>query len=258
MKATQGYIDSLLIQRPLLKMNLPQLGTRWAEQPCLFATRGAVVEDQDQDSEEKRQNVLVLVIQGNGSFRAGAWDLQVCLNDGLFVGSQLSYIDLIISRRWDLILLNPNQPHTFRGPCSGRAVRNVSFCWEKYIERENRFSQIYIIAHGTGAQAAVDLLEEYETARDLVKKVVFLNGVFRSPSDDVATILSERGRNWVPSPLPLDDVPHYHPVKLVMPCFSSSCPDHAMMCAACVESVFRYLDEKRRNARDEEESQKPS
>ena len=188
---------------------------------------------------------LVLLISGSGPHRSGVWDLDACLTGDILAASQLLWVDGVLRKGWEVMVLNPNQPHAFRGPVSSRAVRNVPFCWEEFVEGRGRsaHSDVYVIAHGTGAQRAVDLLEEYDAARERVRKVAFLNGVFRMASEDVSRILSERGRNWVPCSLPLDEEPPYHPVKLVMTCASASCTDPALMGGVCLDSVLRFLGE---------------
>ena len=240
------YIEEQLVKEGLVGVDLSEYTARaesgpLAEQPIVYVSPGVLVEDTTQQKEK----TLVLLIQGSGAVRVGQWSRALCINDSLTSGSQLEYIKKILEKGWEVIVFNPNQAHTYRGPLSRHAVRNVEFVWEKYIEEKKaQFKDMVVIAHSYGAHHTLNLLDNHELAREKIQAIAFTDGVFRMASEQVLEQLEKMGRNWVKSDLPLDEEPPFHPVKTMMPCVSAGHVEHIWTSATSIESVFRFCEER--------------
>ena len=211
-------------------------GGESGESGYVYASQGVV-------EEEHQKETLVLVVQGRGvGNRCGVWDACKCVEEEITRNSQIPYLRTIAARQWDVIVLNPNQPHVYRGPHSRLPIKNVEYVWESLITaRTHSYTNIYIIAHTHGAQRITNLLESYDTAKEVITKICFIDGEFRHTSDDICEVLATRGKTWVSCSLPAGTTPPYHPLTLVMPCVSAG--DVQRPWAACQESVFEFLSE---------------
>eukprot|EP00008_Paramoeba_atlantica_P014248 CAMPEP_0201489254 /NCGR_PEP_ID=MMETSP0151_2-20130828/21613_1 /ASSEMBLY_ACC=CAM_ASM_000257 /TAXON_ID=200890 /ORGANISM="Paramoeba atlantica, Strain 621/1 / CCAP 1560/9" /LENGTH=271 /DNA_ID=CAMNT_0047874785 /DNA_START=66 /DNA_END=878 /DNA_ORIENTATION=+ len=198
----------------------PAMVAKYPEVPSIFASSGVL-------GKGPPSKTLLLVIQGSGAVRAGEWARSVSINDNILSGSQILYLERALKNGWDVIVFNPNQPHTFRGPISQLPVRNVGFVWEKFIEgRKEKYLHLGIVAHSAGAQQSLNLLEDYEECGKKLRAIAFTDGVFRMGSERTTEILNQKGKNWVASSLPLGEEPSFHPVKTMMPCVSAGHPEH--------------------------------
>ena len=244
--AVATYIEDQLVQEGLVGVDLSEYTARaesgpLAEKPIVYVSPGVVVEDKSQ----QKGKTLVLLIQGSGVVRVGQWSRALCINESLEAGSQVEYIKRILAKGWDVIVFNPNQGHTFRGPISRHAVRNVEFVWEKIVEeKKTEYQDMVVIAHSYGAHHTLNLLDNHEMAREKVRGIAFTDGVFRMASEGVLEQLEKIGRNWVTSELPLDEEPPFHAVKTMMPCVSAGHVEHIWTSASSIDSVFRFVEEK--------------
>jgi len=197
--AVATYIEELLIKEGLEAVDLSKFANstpgRLTEKPVIYSSPGVWAQDKQQQSEKS----LILLIQGSGAVRAGQWARSLCINDSLCSGSQLNYIRRIKKMGWDVIVFNPNQPHTYQGPVSQRVVKNVEFVWERLQESKHQYKDIAIIAHSYGAHHTLNLLDNYPQVREKVKGIAFTDGVYQKASKQNAEILKRIGMNWVTS-----------------------------------------------------------
>jgi hypothetical protein len=218
---------------PLLSSSSPPIIN--GELPFIYASNGVINPEQQKDT-------LVLLLPGRGPHNlCGVWDARGCVEENVLLNSQYSYLSKIFQRQWDVILLNPNQPHVFRGHNSNLPLQNVAYVWETAIEsRPTPYKRIFVIAHTHGAQHITNILETYPHARLSITKLAFIDAHFRLVSDSVDEVLLNHGKSWVSSRSPLNTPPLYHPLTLIMPCVSAGQTHHTW--EGCCASVFDFLE----------------
>ncbi|XP_015121334.1 FAM172 family protein homolog CG10038 isoform X1 [Diachasma alloeum] len=199
------------------------------------------------DDEAFTNKKLMILIHGSGVVRAGQWARRLIINDNLNSGTQISYIRKAKQLGYGILVLNTNDNHRIINGHSeeikGSADphEHMKTVWDDYV-RPSLPKDIAIVAHRYGGVCTVKFAKENpEEFGKHVFAVGFTDSVHAIPGKECSPIV-QTGRNWVSSEHPLDT-----PVDCAsddVPCISAGHPVHEMTSWSCIESLFKFLEER--------------
>uniref|UniRef100_A0A672QSH6 Si:ch73-41e3.7 n=1 Tax=Sinocyclocheilus grahami TaxID=75366 RepID=A0A672QSH6_SINGR len=148
----------------LLERNFHLIRVHLEEDGFVFMSPGALYQP----------GSLLVLIQDWGTVRSGVWSWKLSAHEGLERGSQIPYL------RW----------------AGGKTLEHhVHLVWERLVSRSSA-EHIFVVAHGYGGLAFVDLLcYQLEEVQRRVKAVAFLDSshnLWHQP-------LGKAGRDWLKS-----------------------------------------------------------
>lgn len=191
-----------------------------------------------------KKDILMVLIHGSGAVRAGQWARSLIINDCLDTGTQFQYIRQGLARGYGIMVLNSNDNYRQdkKIPHSGSSEEHAKYVWEEYIQN-TKASSILIVAHSYGGILTVMLSENQKKQFEKrVKAVAFTDSVHSFSGVQVSKHLKKVTKNWVSSSAPLDS-----PVKTLdsdVCRVSAGHPKHEMTSSSCIDSVFKFFDEK--------------
>lgn len=160
----------------------------------------------------KSPKKLLVLIHGSGVVRVGQWARKLIINDpGLKAGTVLPYIDEARKLGYEVLITNTNlnryttndgRSGTIKG--SESPTKHALTVWDEIIKPAQP-EAIGIVAHSFGGVVAVDIAN---ARYDYFKNRVFAVGMTDSVhfGGKIPEELRARGRNWVTSRKPLDEL----------------------------------------------------
>ncbi|KAG6452030.1 hypothetical protein O3G_MSEX007436 [Manduca sexta] len=195
--------------------------------------------------EYDKKDVLMVLIHGSGVVRAGQWARSVIINESLDAGSQIPYIKKAIAKGYGVMVLNTNDNYTMDGapiPDSSNAEEHALCVWRTYISQTMALS-IVIVAHSYGGVVAVNLANEMRDDFEMrVKAVALTDSVHTYANKPITPCMKQISRNWISSQKALD-VPMKTP-DFEITRVSAGVERHERTSGACIESVFKFIDQK--------------
>ncbi|OMJ75590.1 hypothetical protein SteCoe_25245 [Stentor coeruleus] len=152
-------------------------------------------------------NKKLILIQGAGKVRAGIWSRSVCINESLYTGSMLPFIEAGLEEQYDIMILNPNfikDPETKNPiPLNSSRTEHGEYVWEKFIN--NTFGELYLVAHSCGGYSVQNWANTYwQEFKIRVKKIAFIDAV--STVEDLdrekCVFVKKVARHWKASEKP--------------------------------------------------------
>eukprot|EP00118_Oscarella_pearsei_P010906 m.69530 g.69530 ORF g.69530 m.69530 type:complete len:332 (+) comp35618_c0_seq1:121-1116(+) len=194
---TDDIFDILEGKGGLQRIAIPFDASEFEPTSCFFATPEI----------EKAEKVMVLV-QSTSPYLAGQWDQQTILYKGLAYGSQLPFIHRAKKNGYGVLVMNTNfnvirqgkQPQEIRGSTTPEI--HLEYVWKNFLSR-CATQHIDIIVHSTGWKPTVHWLEKYNSARQRVNKVAFVDtcdkiGV-QNKEDKIMNWITKHAMNWATS-----------------------------------------------------------
>ncbi|XP_034943131.1 FAM172 family protein homolog CG10038 isoform X2 [Chelonus insularis] len=192
------------------------------------------------------EKVLIL-IHGSGVVRAGQWARRLIINDSLNSGTQIPYIRKAKELGYGIIVLNTNDNRrTIDGvtkeiPGSENPHSHMQTTWTDYIQ-PSKAKNIAIVAHSYGGVCTVEFaVENYDEFKKRVFAVGFTDSVHKMPEKG-CDYLVQVARNWVSSDKPLDS--SVDCASDDVPCVSAGHPVHEMTSSSCIDSLFKFLEDR--------------
>ncbi|XP_065110125.1 cotranscriptional regulator ARB2A homolog [Paramisgurnus dabryanus] len=179
---------------------------------------------------------LMVLIQDWGSMRCGVWSWKIVAHEGLERGSQIPYLRWAALESCAVILMNPNE--------GGQTMeRHVQLVWERLMSNSSA-EHIFVVAHGYGGLAFVDLLCHWlDEVENRVKAVAFLDSshsLWHQPLGKAGRDwLKSHSRTWILSTKPLNR--SVGSLKAGCPQISAGTECHDSAPSVCMESVFRFF-----------------
>ena len=136
----------------------------------------------------KRKLVL---INGSGAVKAGQWARSIIINDNLYPGSMLPYIDWAQKNEFDVLVMNTNESGP-RMKKSESPFEHAETVWDEFLGAlQSR--NVYIVAHSFGGVVVQKLSKKKDNFKDIVQKIAFTDSVH------MGKISSSSCINWVSS-----------------------------------------------------------
>ncbi|KAK0181489.1 hypothetical protein PV327_003769 [Microctonus hyperodae] len=190
---------------------------------------------------------LLILIHGSGVVRAGQWARRLIINDNLNSGTQIPYIRKAKQLGYGIIVLNTNDNRRVIKGISKEIAgsedphRHMQTVWRDYIQSSHA-EDIAIVAHSYGGVCTVKFaIENSKEFKNRVFAVGFTDSVHDMPAIGCDHLI-QVARNWVASELPLDTTVDC--ASDDVPCVSAGHPVHEMTSWSCIESLFKFLEQR--------------
>ncbi|XP_038221300.1 FAM172 family protein homolog CG10038 [Zerene cesonia] len=191
-----------------------------------------------------QKGTLLVLIQGTGAVRAGQWARSLIINENLEKGTQIPYIHEAINRDFGILVMNPNDTHRSgkKIPNSSTSEEHAQYVWKTYISN-SKAKNIVVVAHSYGGLLTVMLSQKFKSEfESRVKAVAFTDSVHSFSGVKIPDALKKVAINWIATSSPLDTpmkTPEFDITRL-----SAGHPQHEMTSYACMNSVFKFIDNK--------------
>jgi len=199
---------------------------------------------------------LLILIHGSGVVRAGQWARRLIINDSLNSGTQIPYVRRAKSLGYGLLVLNTNDnlriinKESKKIPGSEDPHAHVNSVWSDYVKPSSA-ERIAIVAHSYGGVCAVKFgMENPEEFKKRVFAVALTDSVHVMVTKGCEHVVKV-ARNWVSSDKPLD-TPEHTPSGDIE-CVSAGHPVHEMTSWSCIESLFKFLEDRYKSLMDTKE-----
>ena len=206
----------------------------------------------------------ICIIQGTGGVRAGLWARSVCINDNLYLGSIIPYIEKF-QKDFSIIVLNPNERFDKKNkkiPELQTMEDHCKYIYKNIIKTNLNIEELYIIAHSMGGYCTIEILLENE--EDLlngkIKKIAFTDSVhgdsYLKLSDKAQLKLKEITRDFIGSQKPLGEFIYSGDESgNGVDCYSSGNPKHEYTSGCAIEEVYKWIigNEKKEDKTEKED-----
>ncbi|XP_066562362.1 cotranscriptional regulator ARB2A homolog isoform X2 [Amia ocellicauda] len=208
------------------------------------------------------QNGLVILIQDQGTIRAGQWSRRMIVQEDVEKGTQIPYIHKVLEDSCGIIVMNPNDnsvelQHNFvenedvanqqrflmSKSGSSTPEEHVRYVWDFFVSK-CAATHIAVVTHGYGGLAFVDLLSHRsQEVQNKVYAVAFIDSfhnLWHQVLDkDSQEWLKKHCRKWVLSSKPLDRPISF--LKVDCPQVSAGTESHDAAPWMCLRSIFRFF-----------------
>ncbi|XP_015668759.1 putative protein FAM172B [Protobothrops mucrosquamatus] len=209
----------------------------------------------------KNSSTLLVLLQDQGSFRAGQWAQTTIIHEGLQHGSQIPFITMALQYSWGVIVLNPND--NFVDLTENEAIcplnlswavpkRNSSnpeehttYVWDHFISK-TASRNVAFIAHGYGGLIFINLLMQRTLeVMNKVYAVALIDSKHHMKHQtqgnfEVETWICKHCQEWVSNSKPIDRSVGYL-MKMDCPIVSTGSEKYSMAPSFSLQSIFKYL-----------------
>ena len=193
----------------------------------------------------------LIIIQGSGNVKLGQWARSVCINDNLYLGSMIPYIDKAIKNNYSVIILNPNERIDFldERKIIEEFSTNENHCLYVYsniIKSNINIKEIYIVAHSYGGNCTIEILlkNKEDLISGRIKKIAFTDSAhgnkYKLLDKNSIHFLKKISRNYICSQLPVGSFMGYQPMCGVY-CYSAGHIKHEYTSGCAIEEIFHFF-----------------
>ena len=248
----QQYIENALIERyNLTTLFVPNLKPLFnfeerdeSQAQCKILT----------SNDFQYNNKCLLLIQGTGAVRLGQWARSVCINDNIYSGSMIPYVDKALRNNFSVVIFNPNERNDFLNNKKSINIFNSMenhclYVYNKIVKANKNIQDIYIVAHSMGGECAVQILlhNKEDLLNGKIKKIAFTDSVHGLNY----TKLGKKGidqfrkisRNYIRSYSPAGTLIQSYLYSLGgVDCYSSGHIKHEYTSATAINEIFKYFN----------------
>ena len=197
----------------------------------------------------------IILIQGSGNVKVGLWSRSVCINDNLYNGSNIPYIERANIINYSIIILNPNE--RFDIDDNKKKINEFDnmnshclYVYENIIKKNKNIKEIYFIGHSKGGECILNILinNENDLINGKIKKIAFLDSVH----GEIYKFLSDIGKNYLRY-ISKDFIKSEKPLGSFIynadfsnngvNCYSAGHILHEYTSPCAIEEVFKWLNE---------------
>ena len=196
----------------------------------------------------------LMLIQGTGAVRLGQWARSVCINDNIYIGSMIPYVEKAIKNNFSVIIYNPNERKDFEDNekiiKEFRTMEQHSvYVYNNIVKTNENIKEIYIVAHSMGGSCTVDILlnNKQDLLNGKIKKIAFTDSVhgenYKKLGKEGIEIFRNISRNYVGSEKPAGEfVRDYSTSYGGVDCYSSGHSKHVYTSGYAIEEVFKFFN----------------
>lgn len=196
----------------------------------------------------------LMIIQGAGPVRLGQWARSICINDNIFLGSMIPYVQKAVEKSFSVIIFNINMRSDFED--EKRIIEEFSthekhslYIYNNIIKKNKNIKEIYILAHSVGGDCTLEIL--FNNKKDLtngkIKKIAFTDTVhgeeYEQLGEKGVKIFKKISRNFICSDKPagtfINDSNNIRGVE----CYSSGHRKHEYTSGYAINEVFKFFEE---------------
>ena len=250
----QKYVENLLIQTFNLSiLYVPNKNSLNFEKRDESQAQCKIVTTKDFYINPK----CLILIQGTGAVRLGQWARSVCINENIYLGSMIPYVDKAIKNNFSVIIFNPNERKDF---INEKKIINEFSTMEKHcvyvynniVKQNKNIKEIYIVAHSMGGECTLEILlnNKKDLLNGKIKKIAFTDSVHGESFKKLGNLGVEKfreiSRNYITSVQKLGVfLKDYNNSYGGVDCYSSGHSRHEYTSGTAIEEIFKYfLDDK--------------
>jgi len=195
----------------------------------------------------------LIIIQGAGPVRLGQWARSLCINDNIYIGSMIPYVDKAINNNFSVIILNPNERTDFLDDTKvieefSTHEKHSVYIYNNIIKKNKNIKQIYIIAHSVGGDCTLEIL--FNNKEDLlngrIKKIAFTDSVhgdeYEQLGEKGVKIFRKISRNYICSNKPAGVfITDYKNSRTGTNCYSSGHHRHEYTSGYAIDEIFNFF-----------------
>ncbi|XP_042317094.1 LOW QUALITY PROTEIN: putative protein FAM172B [Sceloporus undulatus] len=216
-------------------------------------------------------STLVVLLQDQGTSRAGQWGQKIIIHEGLQHGSQIPFIAMALQCSWGVIVLNPNDnfidlkmepeslnlsekegsAHSLQLPWvvpkrdSSSPEEHTIYVWDHLISKTTA-RNVAFIAHGYGGLVFINLLMQRSLeVMNKVYAVALIDSKHHTMhqtqgNSQVQAWIWKHCREWVSNSKPLNKTVGCL-MKVDCPIVSAGTEKYSLAPSFSLESIFKYL-----------------
>ena len=199
----------------------------------------------------------LILIQGTGAVRLGQWARSVCINENIYLGSMIPYVDKAIKNNFSVIIFNPNERKDFINEKKtinefSTMEKHCAYVYNNIVKQNKNIKEIYIVAHSMGGECTLEILlnNEKDLINGKIKKIAFTDSVHGERYKELGNLgvkkFREISRNYTTSNQKLGVfLNDYNNSYSGVDCYSSGHSRHEYTSGTAIEEIFKYfLDDK--------------
>eukprot|EP00271_Cylindrocystis_brebissonii_P006506 TRINITY_DN19283_c0_g2_i1.p1 TRINITY_DN19283_c0_g2~~TRINITY_DN19283_c0_g2_i1.p1 ORF type:complete len:677 (+),score=136.41 TRINITY_DN19283_c0_g2_i1:33-2033(+) len=162
----------------------------------------------------KTADAVLMLLCGTGRVAAGQWARKLCINESLYTGSVIPFLEWAHARGIGVVVLNPNATSVRtasglkRVPFNTSAEEHTTYVWDKIVEPLPA-RHLLLVAHSYGGVGTCNLM--YKRGRQVLERlraIAFTDSVHgawgaQGFTDAAKDFFCRRSVNWVESTHPL-------------------------------------------------------
>ena len=196
----------------------------------------------------------LMLIQGTGAVRLGQWARSVCINENIYLGSMIPYVEQAIKNNLSVIIFNPNERRDFLN--EEKRINEFYtmedhsvYVYNNIVKTNKNIKDIYIVAHSMGGSCTVQIL--LENKEDLlngkIKKIAFTDSVhgeqYKNLGKDGVEQFRKISRNYVTSQKPAGEFIRDYSISYGgVDCYSSGHSKHEYTSGYAIDEIFKYFN----------------
>ena len=196
----------------------------------------------------------LMLIQGTGAVRLGQWARSVCINDNIYIGSMIPYVEKAIENKFSVIIYNPNERRDFEDDEKiieqFRTMEEHSvYVYNNIVKKNENIKEIYIVAHSMGGSCTVDILlnNKEDLLSGKIKKIAFTDSVhgedYKNLGKEGIEIFRKISRNYVGSDEPAGKFERDYTTSYGgVDCYSSGHKKHEYTSGTAIEKIIEFFN----------------
>jgi len=197
----------------------------------------------------------IILIQGSGNVKIGLWSRSICINDNLYNGSVIPYIENAIFNNYSIIILNPNERFDIDNKNQKiKEFQNMSshclYVYNNIIKENKNIKEIYFIGHSMGGKCIIDIIKnnENDLSNGKIKKIAFLDSAhgetYKLLSNEGKLYLRYISKDFIKSEKPLASfICNADLSDNGVNCYSAGHILHEYTCSCAINEVFKWFNE---------------
>jgi hypothetical protein len=197
----------------------------------------------------------LMIIQGAGPVRMGQWARSICINDNIYLGTVIPYVDRAIKNNISVIIFNPNERTDYLD--DKRKIEEFPtheehslYVYKNIVKNNKNIKEIYILAHSVGGDCALEILlknrEDLLSGR--IKKIAFTDSVhteeYKQLGKKGIKKFRQISRNFICSNEPVGTfVRGGSDSKGGVDCYSSGHYRHEYTSGYAINAIFQFFKE---------------
>ena len=196
----------------------------------------------------------LLLIQGTGAVRLGQWARSVCINENIYLGSMIPYVNKAIKNNFSVVIFNPNERYDFFNDKKKIEIfdsmeNHCIYVYNNIIKANKNIKEIYIVAHSMGGECTVQILlyNLDDLINGKIKKIAFTDSVHDESYKYLKKIGIEQfrkiSRNYIRSQYPVGTfIRKYSSSIGGVDCYSSWHIKHEYTSGTAIDEIFKYFN----------------
>lgn len=199
-------------------------------------------------------NARCLILIQGGGVKLGQWARSVCINENIYLGSMIPYVEKAINNGFSAIIFNPNEKTDFvyndekitEFTC---LEEHCVYAYQNIVKKNKNIKEIYFVGHSVGGVCILEILSKNkdDLLKGKIKKIAFTDSIHHENEcielgEKENKKLIEISRNYVRSDKPAGTfLGDYKSTQRGVDIYSSGHLKHEYTSGTAVDNIFEFL-----------------